>query len=113
MASPPDRSLARIPEPSDEPDNSPAIAPTLAYDAACMNSGIIPMDRVAGIRVPTLVMNGSASMEFMCPTALRLAQIIPTSQYRELPGQRHDVDAKVLAPILDDFFCAAAVGVRS
>jgi hypothetical protein len=28
----------------------------------------------------------------------------------ELPGQRHDVDAKVLAPVLADFFCASPVG---
>jgi hypothetical protein len=26
-----------------------------------------------------------------------------------LPNQRHDVDAKVLAPVLSDFFCASAV----
>jgi hypothetical protein len=27
------------------------------------------------------------------------------ARYQELPGQRYDVDAKALAPVLADFFC--------
>jgi hypothetical protein len=34
---------------------------------------------------------------------------IPHATYQELPNQRHDVDAKVLAPVLSDFFCTSAV----
>jgi hypothetical protein len=36
------------------------------------------------------------------------ATTIPNARYLELPGQRHDVDAKVLAPVLADFFCRNA-----
>jgi hypothetical protein len=38
-----------------------------------------------------------------------LAETIPHSTYQELPGRRHDVIARVLAPVLSDFFCASAV----
>jgi pimeloyl-ACP methyl ester carboxylesterase len=86
-----------------------AIAPTLAYDAACMNGFHIPRDRAASIQAPTLVMNGGAGFDFMRTTARSLAEIIPHAQYQELPDQRHDVDAKALAPVLADFFCAATV----
>jgi pimeloyl-ACP methyl ester carboxylesterase len=85
-----------------------AIAPTLAYDAACMNGAIIPFDRAATIAAPTLVMNGGAGFDFMKVTAHSLAETIPHARYQELPNQRHDVDAKVLAPVLSDFFCATA-----
>jgi pimeloyl-ACP methyl ester carboxylesterase len=88
-----------------------AIAPTLAYDAACMNGFVIPRDRAARIKAPTLVMNGGAGFDFMRTTAKELAQIIPDARYRELPGQRHDVDPNVIAPVLDDFFCTATAGV--
>jgi pimeloyl-ACP methyl ester carboxylesterase len=88
-----------------------AVAPTLAYDAACMNGGIVPYDRAATIETPTIVMNGEASFDFMKITAKALSETIPGARYQELPGQRHDVDAKVLAPVLDEFFCTAAAGV--
>jgi hypothetical protein len=54
-------------------------------------------------------MNGGAGFDFMRTTARSLAEIIPHAQYQELPDQRHDVDAKALAPVLADFFCAATV----
>jgi pimeloyl-ACP methyl ester carboxylesterase len=90
-----------------------AIAPTLAYDAACMNGFTIPYDRASRIQAPTLAMNGGEGFDFMRTTAKALAEAIPNARYLELPGQRHDVDAKVLAPVLADFFCAAPGGVRT
>jgi pimeloyl-ACP methyl ester carboxylesterase len=89
-----------------------AIAPTLAYDAACMKGFEIPYERASGIQAPTLAMNGSEGFDFMRTTAKALAKTIPDARYEELPGQRHDVDAKVLAPILADFFCVSPAGVR-
>jgi pimeloyl-ACP methyl ester carboxylesterase len=87
--------------------NMESVAPTLAYDAKCLNGANVPHDRAARIAVPTLVMSGSASMDFMGPSAREVAEAIPNARYRELPGQTHAVDSKVLAPILDEFFCAA------
>jgi pimeloyl-ACP methyl ester carboxylesterase len=89
-----------------------SIAPTLAYDAACMNGGVVPYDRASQIQAPTLAMNGSEGFDFMKITAKALSETIPNGRYQELAGQRHDVDAKVLAPVLSDFFCAD-VAVRS
>ncbi len=82
-----------------------AIAPTLAYDAAAMGDDDrpVPVQRAAAVTVSTLVMNGTA-IPFMLDTANALAKAIPHAQHRTLEGQRHDVDVKVLAPLLVEFF---------
>jgi len=85
-----------------------ASAPTLAYDAAVLGEDrAVPTDRAAHLKVPALVMNGSASYPFMRVTARTLAEAMPTGRYRELPGQRHDVEAEAIAPVLADFFSSA------
>lgn len=85
-----------------------AVAPTLAYDAACMGEDrVAPLKRAAKVRVPTLVMDGGANltmMPFMHETAKALAGAIPHAQQVTLEGQRHDVDMQVLAPVLTEFF---------
>jgi pimeloyl-ACP methyl ester carboxylesterase len=81
-----------------------AIAPTLAYDAAAIGEdGSVPVEKAAKVSVPTLVMNGSA-IPFMLETATTLAKAIPHAEHRTLEGQTHDVDLKVLAPALIEFF---------
>lgn len=85
-----------------------AVAPTLAYDAAVMGKdGAVPVDRAKRVSVPTLVMDGGASFEFMPfmrETAITLAETIPGARHRTLEGQRHDVSVDVLAPVLIEFF---------
>ena len=82
-----------------------ASAPTLAYDAAVLGEDrAVPTALAARLRTPALVMNGSASYPFMRATARALAEAMPTGRYRELPGQRHDVEAEVIAPVLGEFF---------
>jgi hypothetical protein len=52
-------------------------------------------------------MDGGASagpMPYMRPTADKLAQAIPQARRRTIEGQGHDVSAKVLAPVLLEFF---------
>lgn len=84
------------------------IAPTLLYDAAALGKDrIVPSDRVKNITAQTLVMDGGGSLElmpFMHVTAQALAKAIPNAQMQTLEGQTHDVDVKVLAPVLDKFF---------
>ncbi len=81
-----------------------AVAPTLDYDAADMGEDrSVPGKRMTGILSPTLVLNGTA-LPFMLDTAQALAKAIPHAQQRTLEGQRHDVDLKVLAPVLVEFF---------
>lgn len=81
-----------------------AVAPTLAYDAAATGDDrMVPVERAAAVRVPTLVMNGTV-IPFMLETANALAKAIPHAQHRTLEGQSHDVDVQVLAPVLVEFF---------
>jgi pimeloyl-ACP methyl ester carboxylesterase len=81
-----------------------AVAPTLAYDAACIGEDrSVPIGRAADVNVPTLVMNGTV-IPFMLDTANALTKAIPHAQHRTLEGQSHDVDLKVLAPVLVEFF---------
>lgn len=82
-----------------------AVAPTLAYDQAVLGEdGAVPVAQAAKDAVPTLVMNGGAGAPFMAETAQALAKAIPNAQYKVLEGQTHQVDAKVIAPVLEAFF---------
>ncbi len=82
-----------------------AIAPTLVYDATATGGEdrTTPVERAARVTRPALVMNGTV-IPFMLDTATRLAKAIPHAQHRTLEGQSHDVDLKVLAPLLVEFF---------
>jgi pimeloyl-ACP methyl ester carboxylesterase len=81
-----------------------ALAHTLAYDATVMGDYLLPVDRAASVTVPTLVLAGGASWDWMRNTAKKLAGVLPKGQYQELEGQTHDVSADVLAPALAQFF---------
>lgn len=84
------------------------VARTLPYDAAELGSDrTVPTERAASVTAQTLIMDGSASydmMPFMRASALALTNAIPHAQHRILDGQRHDVDSKVIAPVLLEFF---------
>ena len=77
---------------------------TLAYDFEVLGDGKIPSVVARSIPVPTLVMNGDKSMAFMQPTADEIAKLVPVAERKTLEGQTHQADAKVVAPILIEFF---------
>jgi pimeloyl-ACP methyl ester carboxylesterase len=81
-----------------------ALAHTLAYDARIMGDYRLPIDLASSVKVPTLVIAGGADMPWMRDTASALADALPEGETRFLDGQGHDVDPKVLAPVLKDFF---------
>ncbi len=85
-----------------------AVAPTLPNDATAMGDDRRPpVERAGVVNVPTLVMDGGASMAFMPfmhASAVALSTAIPHAEQRTLEGQRHDVDVNVLAPVLVEFF---------
>jgi pimeloyl-ACP methyl ester carboxylesterase len=85
-----------------------AIAPTLAYDAAVLgNNRTVPTHLAAKVMAPTLVIDGSVTqqtMPFMRVSAEALTAAIQNARHQILEGQRHDVDNKVLAPVLAAFF---------
>jgi pimeloyl-ACP methyl ester carboxylesterase len=86
-----------------------AVAPTLVYDAAAMGgeTRVVPLERAAKVTIPTLVMDGAESLKiypFMHVSADALANAMPNAERQTLDGQSHDVDSKVLAPVLIKFF---------
>ncbi|HKP51767.1 MAG TPA: alpha/beta hydrolase [Chloroflexia bacterium] len=81
-----------------------ALAHTLAYDATIMGDYSLPTERAASITVPTLVLDGGASFDWIRYTAQKLASTIPNGQHHTLEGQTHDVAAEILAPVLKEFF---------
>lgn len=85
-----------------------SIGHTLAYDhiADLREDASVPVEQAAEVRVPTLVINGSASFPFMHTTAIALANAIPNAEHRTLEGQTHEVSAEALAPVLIEFFKA-------
>jgi pimeloyl-ACP methyl ester carboxylesterase len=81
-----------------------AIARTLAYDATIMGDYVPPRERIAAINIPTLVIDGGASPQFMHAAADAIARTLPNGQRLTLEGQSHDVAANALAPVLKQFF---------
>lgn len=83
------------------------VAPTLAYDAACLGDRNIPAEKAKHVTAPTLVMDGGGSLQTypnMRASAEKLANLIPNVEWQTLEGQTHNVDSKVLAPVLERFF---------
>jgi hypothetical protein len=83
-----------------------AMAHTLAYDAAVLGSGAVPVERFARVGAATLAMAGGASPGWMRQAARKAAESIPGATYRELPGQTHDVSPTVLADAVREFVIA-------
>lgn len=81
-----------------------SVAPTLAYDDAILGDSLVPVQWASAVSIPTLVMDGGASPDYMRQAAHALADAIPNAQYRTLPGQTHEVDPAVIAPELKAFF---------
>jgi len=50
------------------------------------------------------VISGAKSMPVLRDAAARLAEVIPGARSRTLPGQTHNVAARALAPVLEEFF---------
>lgn len=81
-----------------------AVAHTLPYDAAVMGDFVVPRERLATIAVPTLAMHGGKTDDRLARAAEGVAAAIPGAEHRILPGQTHNVDPKVLARALVEFF---------
>jgi pimeloyl-ACP methyl ester carboxylesterase len=81
-----------------------ALAHTLAYDATIMGDYSLPFERAASVTIPTLVLDGGASFDWIRKTAQVLTDTIPNAQRRTLEGQTHDVAAEAMVPVLVEFF---------
>jgi pimeloyl-ACP methyl ester carboxylesterase len=89
------------------------VAHTLPYDGEIMGDTQLgrplPAARWPGTKVKTLVIVGGKSPAFFHNGTRMLADLLPNTEHRVLDGQTHMVKAKVLAPVLIDYFA----GVRA
>jgi len=85
-----------------------AVAHTLPYDGAIVRENqmgrTLPAGRWASVTVPTLVMEGGKSPQWIRRANRSLANTLPNARFRTLEGQTHIVKAKAHAPILTEFF---------
>lgn len=84
--------------------NQEALAHTLAYDAEIMGDYSLPTEQAASVTIPTIVMAGGASWDWMRNTAQTLANTLPNGKYKVLDGQEHNVAPEVMASALKEFF---------
>jgi pimeloyl-ACP methyl ester carboxylesterase len=86
------------------------MAHTIAYDGSVMAEASAgsptPLERFAAIGIPTLVMDGGASPDWIRTSARTLAETVPNARYRTLEGQDHGPADDVLVPALVEFFTA-------
>lgn len=84
-----------------------AIAPTIPNDLRIVGdlaSGKpLPTDRWTSVTMPTLVMNGGKSPDYLHTGMRALAEVL-NAEYHSIPGQTHIVKPEAIAPVLVDFF---------
>ncbi|WP_410670785.1 alpha/beta fold hydrolase [Amycolatopsis sp. cmx-4-68] len=83
------------------------VAHTIPYDTAVVGdhqSGRPLPAAWPEVKIPALAIDGDRSPEWMRHGVSSLAQVLPSAEYRTLPGQTHLVKATALAPVLTEFF---------
>jgi len=80
------------------------LAPTLPHELALTGDGVPPVGRLAAITAPTLALAGARSPAWAARAAEAVASSVVDGSVLTVPGQDHDVDQAVLAPLLTEFF---------
>ena len=80
-----------------------ALAPTLRYDMI-LTRDLPPLERLAGMKVPVLLMYGAKNSFGFAAIVEKLAQMIPGSKVEKFADYDHMVSAKALVPKLRAFF---------
>lgn len=90
------------------------VAHTLPYDTALtadfQHGAPLPADRWSAVQVPTLIVAGSKSPDWMRNGMKALAEVLPVAEHHTLEGQTHLVKPQVLAPVLTQFFAQSTGG---
>ncbi len=81
-----------------------SLAHTLSYDVRITLEAPALVARAAELPIDTIVMSGSASPPWMRDAGKKLAETFPRGRAHTLEGQTHDVDPKILASALVEFF---------
>ncbi len=83
-----------------------ALSHTLSYDARICALGPSLLLQASEVRSRMLAVTGDAAPEWLRAASSKLVDAVPGAQQRTLAGQTHDVDIRVLAPVLSEFFSA-------
>ena len=83
-----------------------SLAHTLSYDVRITALGPTLLERASAVRATTLALHGDACPPWMRDAIRALGDAIPGASLRVLAGQSHDVDPKLLAGVLSEFFSA-------
>ena len=84
------------------------LAHTVSHDGRVMLRGSmygqpLPVEWRVSVTVPTLVMDGGNSPEWLHSTARLLVTLLPDVTYQTLEGQDHGAAPDAVAPVLEDF----------
>jgi pimeloyl-ACP methyl ester carboxylesterase len=80
------------------------LAHTLSRDVRLTARGPARLEQAKALKTTTLVIEGEASPPWMREPLRTLAKAMPDATLRTLEGQTHDVDPKVLARTIEEFF---------
>jgi pimeloyl-ACP methyl ester carboxylesterase len=80
------------------------IGHTLVYDFEILGNGTVPLAVAKNVDMPTQILDGSMSYEFMHQAADTLAKNMTNAKRKTLKDQTHQISAEALAPVLADFF---------
>ncbi|GLV54435.1 alpha/beta hydrolase [Dictyobacter sp. S3.2.2.5] len=80
-----------------------AITQSLVYDATIIGKMDLLAQRLDSISIPTLLVSGEASPTMLSDAAQAITDALPHAQHRSLPGQTHDINASILAPVMETF----------
>jgi pimeloyl-ACP methyl ester carboxylesterase len=91
-----------------------AVAPSLVNDATIMfGRNFTPQkELLERITMPVLALSGDVDMlpgvdtSFFRKAAQAIADMVPHGKYQVLKGQKHDVKAEVIAPVLSEFYAS-------
>jgi pimeloyl-ACP methyl ester carboxylesterase len=80
------------------------LARTLPHDLALVGDGVTPVERLAGLGIPVLAMDGGASPAWAANAAEAIEGAVQDGIRRTIPDQDHMVSPDLLAPVLIEFF---------
>ncbi|MFD0683212.1 alpha/beta fold hydrolase [Actinomadura fibrosa] len=80
-----------------------ANAHTLPYDTAICGDFEVPVERLAALRIPALVVNSDGTSDWLRDAARATAAALPEGRGMELPGSWHRIEMDVLGRVLAEF----------
>jgi acyltransferase len=81
-----------------------ALAPSLIYDATIAFENAVPVELMARISIPVLVLDGGNSPQWLQGACEAVAEAIPQGRHLRVEGVSHIFDQAIVAPLLTEFF---------